>query len=412
MIRSRRRPAAGGMALKRMTPKQFLEQSGIVFPKNAFVVFDARTSTLSMRNTAENHLMLEGMVERARTSLSPQVSLECRMLEVQEHTMRELGFDWLLGAMGVGDGVAVAGGADPGFSEAGGLPFIEPGLSQTPVGQNPVTAGNRSGQQAITGRAMDKLLAAGVAADLSATKGRAPTALAMAGVLSEPRFQVVMRALSQSKGIDFLNAPTVVTRSGLPARIDVVREMIVPTEYDPPEIPNEVGLGNAGGLVTPSTPTAFDMKPVGSILEVEPVVSADGTLVEVNVDTLHREFLGFINYGSPIRALQGTQIRPDNAVTVTENRILQPVFETRHLKSSTSVYDGQTLVIGGLMHENLERVDDKVPLLGDLPVLGRFFKSKAGDSQKRVLLIFLKVDALDPAGKPMRESLQAGPVEP
>jgi general secretion pathway protein D len=315
--------------------------------------------------------------------------------------------------MGVGDGVAVAGGADPGFSDAGGLPFTEPGLSQTPVGRNPVTAGNRSGQQAITGRAMDKLLAAGVASDLSATKGRAPTALAMAGVLSEPTFQVVMRALSRTKGIDFLNAPTVVTRSGLPARIEVVREFLYPAEYDPPEIPNEVGLGNAGGLVTPSTPTAFELKPVGSILEVEPVVSGDGKLVEVNLDTLHREFLGFVNYGSPIRAMQsGAGIRPDSATTVTENRVLQPVFETRHLKSSTSVYDGQTLVIGGLMHENLERVDDKVPLLGDLPVLGRFFKSKAGDSQKRVLLIFLKVDALDPAGKPMRESLQAGPVEP
>jgi general secretion pathway protein D len=391
-----------------MSTKSFLEQAGITFPEGATVFFDARTSTLTMRNSQTNHEQLEGMIEMARSNINPQVTIEAKMLEVNETTARELGFDWLLGAFTGSNGLAVAGGTGPGMLESNLFPFNYPGGG--PVGSNPVTAGNRSGDTAFTGRNLDRLLDVQDTNKLAQGVLRAPGILSIAGALTEPNFQVVIRALAQNKGTDFLNAPTVTTRSGLPARIEVIRDFIYPTEFDPPELPNSVGsnsLGGGGGAtvttfpVTPANPAAFDSKPVGSILEVEPVVSADKKLVEVNMDITHREFIGFVNYGTPITsaAIDGLG-RPTNVV-ITENRIIQPIFETRRLKNSTSIYDGQTLFIGGLLGESSETINDKVPILGDAPILGRLFKSNARKNSRKALMIFLTVRVLDPSGRPL-----------
>ena len=415
--------ASGGLSLKRLSPQEFLTQAGITFPKNAFALFDTRTSTLSMRNTATNHDVLDAMVQKARTTLTPQVTIEVKMIEVQENVVHELGFDWLLGAFGVNNGVAVAGGTGPDMIADNTFPIQDP-VTGNPVGENPVTAGNRSGDTALTTRTMDRLLSTGSVYNRPTSSSRAPAILSMAGVLSEPRFQTVIRALSQDKGTDFLNSPMVTTRSGLPAKIEVIRDFIYPTEYDPPKLPNSVGQNfnnnnndnnnnnnNGGGgnnlinPVTPANPSAFETKPVGSMLEVEPVVSADSSVVEVNVDATYREFIGFVNYGTPITGFAADD--PNSQVLLTPNRILQPVFETRHIKTSTSVYDGQTIMIGGLLNDAGEHVEDKVPLLGDVPLIGRFFKSQVNENDRRVLLIFLTVNALDPSGRPVRETYQA-----
>jgi general secretion pathway protein D len=88
-------------------------------------------------------------------------------------------------------------------------------------------------------------------------------------------------------------------------------------------------------------------------------------------------------------------------VVITENRIIQPIFETRRLKNSTSIYDGQTLFIGGLLGESSETINDKVPILGDAPILGRLFKSNARKNSRKALMIFLTVRVLDPSGRPL-----------
>ncbi len=67
----------------------------------------------------------------------------------------------------------------------------------------------------------------------------------------------------------------------------------------------------------------------------------------------------------------------------------QPVFDTRRINTKVLVRDGSTVVLGGLIREDLETIDDKVPLLGDLPLIGRLFQSKATQSIKRNLIIFV-----------------------
>jgi general secretion pathway protein D len=74
---------------------------------------------------------------------------------------------------------------------------------------------------------------------------------------------------------------------------------------------------------------------------------------------------------------------------ITPNVINQPIFSTRKVTTSVSVFDGQTVVLGGLMREDVQKVEDKVPLLGDIPLIGRLFRSSIDQHLKRNLVIFV-----------------------
>src|SRR5512141_1982943 len=103
-----------------------------------------------------------------------------------------------------------------------------------PIGQNPVTSGNRSGDFAISANALDALLVPG----LGQVAGVAPSMFGLAGVFTNPQFQVVIRALNQKKGVDLLSAPSVTTKSGQRAIIEVIRELRFPRTYTPPQVPS------------------------------------------------------------------------------------------------------------------------------------------------------------------------------
>ena len=62
------------------------------------------------------------------------------------------------------------------------------------------------------------------------------------------------------------------------------------------------------------------------------------------------------------------------------------------------MYDGQTLVLGGLPSERVTAFKDQVPVLGDLPLVGHLFRSESKNTQKRNLLIFITPTIIDPAG--------------
>jgi len=77
----------------------------------------------------------------------------------------------------------------------------------------------------------------------------------------------------------------------------------------------------------------------------------------------------------------------------------QPIFSTRKVKTSVTVWDGQTVALGGLIREDVQDVEDKLPVLGDLPFIGRLFRSEVEDHFKRNLMIFVTATLIDPAGQ-------------
>jgi len=78
-----------------------------------------------------------------------------------------------------------------------------------------------------------------------------------------------------------------------------------------------------------------------------------------------------------------------------------PIFRLRQVVTSAIVWDGQTVVLGGLISENVTKTKDKVPMLGDLQFLGRLFRSESSMTSKKNLLIFVTPTIIDPAGNRM-----------
>ena len=68
------------------------------------------------------------------------------------------------------------------------------------------------------------------------------------------------------------------------------------------------------------------------------------------------------------------------------------------MSTSVRVWDGQTLVLGGLLSETVNTLKDQVPMLGDLPLVGRLFRSESKNTHKRNLLVFITPTIIDPAG--------------
>lgn len=400
-------PGSQAAIAARSGARQFLEAQGVTFPQNASAYFLASSSKLIVRNTQANLDIIDSLVETSMTTPPTQVEIESKFLEVTQNSLKELGFDWLLGqfAMPFGTGVYGGGGTE-GFNQsidAGAYPFVS---GTTPIGatgatSGPVTSGNRSGTTAISVNAVDALL-------FGTPAGPAAGVMALAGVFTNPQFQVVIRALNQQKGVDLVSSPSVTTKSGQRATIQIVREFRYPTEYDLPQV--SASQGSVFQPVVPTTPTSFDTKPVGITLEVEPTVGPDGYTIDLTLSPRVVEFDGFINYGSPIFAtVQNNAVNaagfiiPSGTATIlaTSNVINQPVFSTREVTTQVTVYDGSTVVLGGLMREDIQKVQDKTPLLGDVPLVGRLFRTTADQHVKRNLIMFVTANLIDPAGQPM-----------
>jgi general secretion pathway protein D len=268
-----------------------------------------------------------------------------------------------------------------------------------------VTAGNRTGSAAISANALDALL-------LPTAAGPAAGVLALAGVFTNPQFQVVLRAINQQTGVDLVSSPKVTVTSGRKATINISQRFPYPKDYTPPQIPQTQGGG--ASPATPATPTSFDTRNVGVQLEVEPTVGPDGYTIELNLSPQVVEFEGFVNYGTPIQTLApitaglGTNGFTIGTVpiTLTPNTINQPVFSVRQVDTQVTLYDGQTVVLGGLLREDVQKVQDKTPIAGDLPLVGSLFRSSANQRIKRNLLIFVTAGLLDPAGQPLIKSVE------
>jgi general secretion pathway protein D len=89
---------------------------------------------------------------------------------------------------------------------------------------------------------------------------------------------------------------------------------------------------------------------------------------------------------------------------ITENRIEMPVFSKRSVNTSLTIYDGYTVAVGGLMREDVQIVEDKVPILGDIPLIGRLFQSEGENRIKSNLIIFVTAQIIDATGRPLRDS--------
>ena len=154
---------------------------------------------------------------------------------------------------------------------------------------------------------------------------------------------------------------------------------------------------------TPATPTAFEKKDVGITLEVLPVADANKRFVDITLNPSFSDFDGFVNYGTPINSTIAGPLRAVQVVEITQNQILMPVFSVQRLSTQLTVADGATIALGGLMQERVQNVEDKVPVLGSIPVLGRLFTTTAKQPVTTAIIFLVHVELLDPTGRPYRD---------
>lgn len=167
-------------------------------------------------------------------------------------------------------------------------------------------------------------------------------------------FQATLRAIAEAGKTEVLSRPSVLARNNQEAVITVGQQipLITNVRYD-----------NFGNQIN-----AVQYQDVGIILRVTPFITSDG-MVEMIV--------------SPEISNLSDQTVPISA------GVNAPVINSRSADTVVVTPDGQTVVIGGLMQNNQTETTSKIPLLGDIPLLGNLFKRKSKGDTKTELLIFL-----------------------
>lgn len=382
----------------RLTAQQYLEDTGVEFPEGASASYTSSLNQLTVRTTAAGHDVVSALVDAITSEEPIAVVIETKILRVSQENLEELDFDTALSSL-----------ADSGeFRFSGGTEGN--GLATNFENGNPVSSGLRSGDFASGGDPIETLIASGVNRSEGidgASRASAPGIMSIIGEMGDNGVGILLRGLEQRKGVDLLLQPSVVARNGEQATISSGREIIYPTEYEPPQLPNAVGIIPQGDFdiqgdattfpATPATPTAFETRNIGVSLEVQPTVSEDRSTVSLALAPRVDDFLGFINYGTPIRSGSGIAGNSD-FVELTANEILMPIFSSISMNTTVEIANNRTLLVGGLVSEAIELVEDKVPILGDLPFLGRFFSSEVNSRRKDVVMIFVTVRIVDPGG--------------
>jgi general secretion pathway protein D len=136
--------------------------------------------------------------------------------------------------------------------------------------------------------------------------------------------------------------------------------------------------------------------PFGPVLDVIPSVSSDGFSIQMVLIPTYTEFVGYDPPGQFVPTAQsvggGTIGLPLTA------QLPLPHFRIRQVVTTCNVWDGQTIMLGGMIADTVTKIKDKVPFLGDLPIFGRLFQSQSSDSVKQNLVVFVTPTLIDPAG--------------
>jgi general secretion pathway protein D len=274
--------------------------------------------------------------------------------------------------------------------------------------------------------------------------------------------------LSQRSDTDLLSAPKVLTAPGKEATMKVVTEYIYPAEYDVQLTAS--GGGSSGGsssgggsseTLAVVEPENCTMREVGVILQVTPELSQGGQLINLHLHPQVVSDATWKNYGMRIPKSSNSQFNAFDSVSSIMNSLVanlttlgggldsekdanlisdirntlvnssqdsinainsgentlsyydapmeQPFFKTRSIETDITIANGATVVMGGLITEERKSMEDKIPYLGDIPWIGRFFRSRSEWSNKRNLLIFVTARLVDPMGRQISMGVAENP---
>jgi general secretion pathway protein D len=384
-----------------------LQDLGVVFPPGAYAVYNQKTSQLKVVNNQEMLDMIGQLISAAEEqTLLIQVGV--RLVEINQLDLDSITVNSTLG----GSGINLLSPVPVGLITNGG------GTTPSASTQRGVNAqlNQIQGVGLLPNNTLQSFLQSGVLAGTNQQSSYALNTMDLGGtILNGMQFRTLITAVSQKNSANVLANPSIILKRGQKGVIEVTQEFKYVKEYSDPQSSirtiqststnaNVISLVDVPGpeTVIGSFPSQIsDPVPIGVKMGVKPDVTGDNSRVLLELEPSFVDFEGFINYGTQINSAY-TLSYYNTAVTILTNNIQQPVFIRRDLTlPAVEVSDGYTLLLGGLLREDIQKIDEKVPLIGDIPIFGRAFQGKTEQAIKKNTLIFVTPRILDVSGQPL-----------
>jgi general secretion pathway protein D len=377
--------------------QQKLTSLGVVFPPGAYAVYNRSTSFLKVVNNAEMLDLISQLISASEEeTLLIQVGV--RLIEINQSDLDSVTVNSKFGT-------AALGVANPGGT--GATPI-------TPAGGTGVNGqlNQIQGVGLLQNNNLTSFLTPGVLAGTNSSASYKLNTMTLGGFLNTMQFSSLITAISQKSSANVLANPSIVLKRGNKGMISSIQEFKYVTEYNNPQS-SIAQIIIPGGATVPGPETVIgsfpssisDIVPIGVELGVEADVKGTSK-VSMKLEPTFLDFEGNINYGTVINSSYAS--RPffappaTNAVPILTNIINQPVFIKRQVKLDyLEVADGYTILLGGLLREDIQTVDEKIPLLGDVPIFGRAFRGKTEQAVKKNTLIFVTPRILRVDGQPL-----------
>ena len=350
------------------------------------------TGKLVVRNIAREHAKIEQRIrDSSNENPQKQFEIESKFLQFTENDLKNFTFNYVVSA-------------------TNSIPLsLDPGETPRPIGFGTQTTGLRG----TAGLDPNGVALAGLKQLLDPNNLQASSnQIGVNGQIFNKGFSAILQLLQNALGKDLVAAPRVICADGKDSEIFIGREMRYPTTYSQPVVPqNDSGQG--AGFILPGNPGSFEPRSVGVTLKVNASSTVLPTAVDIKIDKLEVvDFSGFLNYGTIINSVTTGTPRTVNLTTgavtspgsppaegsPSQSPYLVPVFARKSVTSQIRMLDGQTFAIGGLLAEADQMVDDSVPILGDLPIAGRLFRSEVSQRVKNNLVVFTTVRIIKPDG--------------
>jgi general secretion pathway protein D len=293
------------------------------------VAYDAESNTLVISSSGETQVALEQIIRRLDVR-RPQVLVEAIIVEISDTTAKELGVQFALAGL-----------------NGSSVPLLSSNFSRS--------SPNILGVAALAAGAQDGFDTIEQANLLNSLAGSDGGLAGLSGVDNDMLYSVVINALETDEDSNILSTPFVTTLDNVPATFLVGQEIPITTGES---------LGMGSNSVNPFR--TFERKEVGIKLEVLPQIS-EGDVIRLEIKQEVSSIAGAI-----------TSLSSDF------------VTNKREIETTVLANDGEIIVLGGLLQDD-EQIDfSKVPLLGDLPIVGRAFQSKGKSRKKTNLMVFLR----------------------
>ena len=351
--------------------KMFFVECGVPFGDGSAISYNDNVNKLTVRNTPENLKTMAMLLEKIDIE-TELVLVEAKIIEISVTDLEELGFDWTLTHNNT-DPKFLIGNAvkeDSAFGTSGTFGLGEAVVNQVLVRH--AGGGGSSGNLSTE--------------DVTSALNLINSLNILPNFGKDGAFNafLTVHAVDQSSRGEVIAAPKVLAKSGTAASIQMVQQMYFPTEWET----EEPTIENNTYQYTPPVPEMGDAEPIGTEFTVTPEVETNLRTITLTLNPKITALVGWTDYSyeyivGNIRSGTSTDTQSFPA------SMRMPEISERSLTTKLKIYDGDTVVLGGVLQENAAKRDDKYPFLGEIPLIGSLFSSKASRSIKQNLLIFV-----------------------